>query len=100
RPALGDLSLPRLPPQGRPARLLGADHLRLRQPRHLRRGADPGRSARALLAVRAMTGAVAPRPAATVVLVRAGGDGAGPELLMVQRARGASFMADAFVFPG
>ena len=38
------------------------------------------------------------RPAATIVLLRDGE--AGPEVLMVQRARGAVFMADAYVFPG
>jgi 8-oxo-dGTP pyrophosphatase MutT (NUDIX family) len=41
---------------------------------------------------------VEPRPAATVVLLRAGA--AGPEVLMVRRHRGSSFMADAYVFPG
>src|SRR3954468_19549908 len=39
-----------------------------------------------------------PRPAATVVLLRAGERG--PEVLMVRRHRGSSFMADAYVFPG
>jgi 8-oxo-dGTP pyrophosphatase MutT (NUDIX family) len=39
-----------------------------------------------------------PRPAATVVVLRDGVDG--PEVLMVRRTRGASFMADAYVFPG
>jgi 8-oxo-dGTP pyrophosphatase MutT (NUDIX family) len=38
----------------------------------------------------------APRPAATVVVLR----DPGPEVLMVRRTRGASFMADAWVFPG
>jgi 8-oxo-dGTP pyrophosphatase MutT (NUDIX family) len=39
-----------------------------------------------------------PRAAATVVVLRDGADG--PEVLMVRRTRGASFMADAYVFPG
>lgn len=39
-----------------------------------------------------------PRPAATVVLLRPGAGG--PEVLMVQRHRSSSFMADAYVFPG
>ena len=39
-----------------------------------------------------------PRPAATVVLLRPGASG--PEVLMVRRHRGSSFMADAYVFPG
>jgi 8-oxo-dGTP pyrophosphatase MutT (NUDIX family) len=39
-----------------------------------------------------------PRPAATVVPLREAPGG--PEILMVRRSRGASFMADAFVFPG
>jgi 8-oxo-dGTP pyrophosphatase MutT (NUDIX family) len=39
-----------------------------------------------------------PRLAATVIVLRPAG--AAPEVLMVRRARGASFMADAFVFPG
>jgi 8-oxo-dGTP pyrophosphatase MutT (NUDIX family) len=42
----------------------------------------------------------APRPAATVVVLRDGAPGDGPEVLMVRRTRGASFMADAWVFPG
>ncbi len=40
----------------------------------------------------------APRPAATVVLLQPGVGG--PEVLMVRRHRGSSFMADAYVFPG
>jgi len=43
---------------------------------------------------------VAPRPAATVVLLRPGAGGGTPEVLMVRRHRGSSFMADAYVFPG
>ena len=42
--------------------------------------------------------AVSPVPAATVVLLRA--VPGGPEVLMVRRTRRASFMADAYVFPG
>ena len=38
------------------------------------------------------------RLAATVVVLRPGGRA--PQILMVRRTRGASFMADAFVFPG
>jgi 8-oxo-dGTP pyrophosphatase MutT (NUDIX family) len=38
------------------------------------------------------------RPAATVVLLQPGASG--PEVLMLRRHRGSSFMADAFVFPG
>ncbi len=39
------------------------------------------------------------RPAATVVVLRPAGS-APPEVLLVRRSRGATFMADAFVFPG
>lgn len=42
----------------------------------------------------------APRLAATVVVLRPREAGGAPEILMVRRSRGASFMADAFVFPG
>jgi 8-oxo-dGTP pyrophosphatase MutT (NUDIX family) len=45
-----------------------------------------------------MSETAAPRPAATVVLLRPGSRG--PEVLMVRRHRGSSFMADAYVFPG
>jgi 8-oxo-dGTP pyrophosphatase MutT (NUDIX family) len=44
------------------------------------------------------TSVVAPVPAATVVLLRA--TNGPPEVLMVRRHRGSSFMADAYVFPG
>ena len=40
----------------------------------------------------------APRPAATVVLLRDAPGG--PEVLMVRRNRQVAFMADAYVFPG
>lgn len=39
-----------------------------------------------------------PRPAATVVLLREAA--AGPEVLMLQRTKGAAFLAGAYVFPG
>jgi len=45
-----------------------------------------------------MSAPAAPRPAATVVLLQPGAQG--PEVLMVRRTRAASFMADAYVFPG
>ncbi len=47
-----------------------------------------------------MSEVATPRPAATVVVLRAGAAGGAPEVLMVRRNRGASFMADAYVFPG
>src|SRR5437763_10672963 len=46
----------------------------------------------------AKPGGAEARPAATVVLLR--DSPRGPEVLMVRRTRGASFMADAWVFPG
>ena len=46
-----------------------------------------------------MTAAV-PHPAATVVVLRPALGGGAPEILMVRRTRNATFMADAFVFPG
>lgn len=42
--------------------------------------------------------AAAPRPAATVALVRPGGEV--PEVLLLQRTREAAFLAGAYVFPG
>ncbi len=42
--------------------------------------------------------AAAPRPAATIALVRSGGEG--PEVFLLQRTRGAAFLAGAYVFPG
>lgn len=45
-----------------------------------------------------MTAPAEPRPAATVVVLQPGANG--PEVLMVRRHRGSSFMADAYVFPG
>ena len=45
-----------------------------------------------------MMAPVEPRPAATVVVLRPGAGG--PEVLMLRRHRGSSFMADAYVFPG
>src|SRR5256884_2511586 len=40
----------------------------------------------------------APRPAATLILLRPGGDGV--EVLMIQRAKSAAFLGGAYVFPG
>lgn len=45
-----------------------------------------------------MSAPAEPRPAATVVVLQPGPNG--PEVLMVRRHRGSSFMADAYVFPG
>jgi 8-oxo-dGTP pyrophosphatase MutT (NUDIX family) len=45
-----------------------------------------------------MSDAAAPRPAATVILLRDGPDG--PELWLAERARSMGFMAAAWVFPG
>jgi glyoxylase-like metal-dependent hydrolase (beta-lactamase superfamily II)/8-oxo-dGTP pyrophosphatase MutT (NUDIX family) len=42
--------------------------------------------------------AALPRPAATLVLLRPGG--AGPQVLMIQRAQSAAFLGGAYVFPG
>ena len=42
--------------------------------------------------------AVVPRPAATLILLRPGGDG--PEVLMIQRVQSAAFLGGAYVFPG
>src|SRR5687768_1507429 len=42
--------------------------------------------------------AEAPRPAATLILLRAGPQG--PEVLMIQRTRSAVFLGGAYVFPG
>ncbi|HEX5477426.1 MAG TPA: MBL fold metallo-hydrolase, partial [Burkholderiales bacterium] len=42
--------------------------------------------------------APAPRPAATLILLRAGS--AGPEVLMLQRTKSAVFLGGAYVFPG
>ncbi len=39
-----------------------------------------------------------PRPAATLILLRPGGDGV--EVLMIQRAKSAAFLGGAYVFPG
>ena len=45
------------------------------------------------------SGVVPARPAATVILPRAGASGR-PEVFMVRRTAGTAFAADAFVFPG
>ena len=42
--------------------------------------------------------AAIPRPAATLVLLRPGGDG--PQVLMIQRVQSAAFLGGAYVFPG
>jgi glyoxylase-like metal-dependent hydrolase (beta-lactamase superfamily II)/8-oxo-dGTP pyrophosphatase MutT (NUDIX family) len=42
--------------------------------------------------------ALVPRPAATLILLRDGA--AGPEVLMLQRAKSAAFLGGAYVFPG
>src|SRR4249920_136909 len=39
-----------------------------------------------------------PRPAATIVLLRPGGNG--PQVLMIQRVQTAAFLGGAYVFPG
>src|SRR5205814_8923635 len=41
---------------------------------------------------------ISPRPAATLILLRPGGDGV--EVLMIQRAKSAAFLGGAYVFPG
>src|SRR5262249_11371062 len=97
-PALGRLPLRRLPPPRRAAGLPRRHHLRLRQSRQLPLDGDPRRPARFVHEVRIMSSPPAPRPAATVVLLQPGAHG--PEVLMVRRTRAASFMADAYVFPG
>ncbi len=43
---------------------------------------------------------VTPRPAATVVVMRAGTQGAGPDVLMLQRSGKADFASGMYVFPG
>lgn len=45
-----------------------------------------------------MSGPQAPRPAATLILLRAGAGGL--ETLMIQRAQSAAFLGGAYVFPG
>ena len=42
--------------------------------------------------------AALPRPAATLILLRPGGEG--PEALMIQRVQSAAFLGGAYVFPG
>src|SRR5690348_563781 len=41
-----------------------------------------------------------PRPASTVILLRDGASGAGPEVFLVRRHEGTAFMGGAHVFPG
>ena len=41
-----------------------------------------------------------PRPAATIVLLREGAEGAGMEVLLLRRVRSAGFVPGAWVFPG
>jgi 8-oxo-dGTP pyrophosphatase MutT (NUDIX family) len=67
----------------------------------------PGSGRRVLLSfhikpsvLRMSDSAVIPVPAATIVPVRERAPGGELEVLLLRRRRGASFMADAFVFPG
>jgi len=47
-----------------------------------------------------MTEPAAPRPAATVILLRPGAAAGAPEVFLVRRGEGAAFMGGAHVFPG